>query len=382
MRLRIGFDLQRLFQIERSGLYYHLLHWVAACGSLQSRHHITGFVNGETDPSEIRSVQKLLSGLPVRYYYEVPGWRSRLKQFFHPINRVDVFQYTSCEEENFALSEERLNAFLLPDLSIIQCPQFHSRENIEVWLAVFDRIREWADVVITYSEHTRKHVPDMLGIPVEKVWAIPLAAAAEFRPLSAQQIDPVLQHLGLVRGRYILSVGTLEPRKNHVLILRAFRLLKNRGAVQGHRLVFAGSRGWLEDSIFDTIRQLGLEEDVLLTGHTEHLTVLYNGAAIMVYPSFYEGFGLPPLEAMACGTPVITSNVAALPEVVGDAASLVDPRDERGLADAIEALLTDPALRRKASARGLERVRGFTWARTAERTMTAYETAYRAWKSR
>ncbi len=171
---------------------------------------------------------------------------------------------------------------------------------------------------------------------------------------------------GLQQGRYLLSVGTLEPRKNHALILESYALLKSRGqAPPGFKVVFAGGFGCWYDSLFERIRQFGLVDDVVLLGHAEPLADLYCGALMMVYPSLMEGFGLPPIEAMACGVPVITSNTSSLPEVVGDAALMIDPHDSEGLAEAMVQVLEDAVLRDELRARGLRRAPEFSWRRTA-----------------
>jgi glycosyltransferase involved in cell wall biosynthesis len=372
-------DIQVLLLNERTGLYHQVLNWVTACQGAGPRHWVAGFVAlyDRPFPTDLRPLRRSLPTVPVRSF--TPPFRlRRLREFLAPFNRLDVFQHTC--SLGFPASPEKMNSFLIPDLTSIHFPQFHP--GTEHWRSLLKRARDWGDLIITYSEHTRRDASATLGIPAEKVRVIPLAASAEYRPLPAEQVDLALGRLGLVRGGYVLSVGTLEPRKNHALLLQAFARLKGRGAVRRHKLVFAGPKGWLYEPIFEMIRSLGLEGDVVVTGHTDHLPELYNGAAVMVYPSFYEGFGLPPLEAMACGTPVITSNASSLPEVLGGAAPMVDPHDERGLADAVEAFLSDGELRRKTAARCLERARSFSWAKTAAELLAAYEEFYRSWKAR
>ncbi len=175
--------------------------------------------------------------------------------------------------------------------------------------------------------------------------------------------------------RYVLAVGTLEPRKNLTTLLAAFARLRRNGEVDADlRLVLAGARGWLEEPIFATVRSLGLEDAVRFTGFVDDddLPAVYSGAALFVFPSLHEGFGLPLLEAMACGVPVVTSNVSSMPEVAGDAATLVDPRDGEGLAAAIGRLLRDEALRDRLREAGIARARQFSWEATARRTLDAY----------
>jgi glycosyltransferase involved in cell wall biosynthesis len=160
-------------------------------------------------------------------------------------------------------------------------------------------------------------------------------------------------------------------------LIQAFHNLKNKERLP-HKLVIAGKKGWLYREIFKTVDTLGLAGDVKFTGHVpwEDLPFLYNLAEIFVYPSFYEGFGLPPVESMACGCPVITSNTSSLPEVVGDAGILIDPRDKEGLSKAIHETITDDDLRRRMRTKGLQRAKRFSWERCARETLKVYEEVY------
>jgi glycosyltransferase involved in cell wall biosynthesis len=165
-------------------------------------------------------------------------------------------------------------------------------------------------------------------------------------------------------------VGTIEPRKNIPNLLRAFSMLKDRP-----KLVLAGQKGWLSDETFDTIRQLNLGDEVIWLDDVPFadLPALYSGAMLHILPSLYEGFGFPPLEAMACGTPTIVSDRGALREVCGDAAAFIDPDSPESIAAAVEALLMNDAQRAESIARGLDHVKQFTWRSTAEKTLALYQ---------
>ncbi len=172
---------------------------------------------------------------------------------------------------------------------------------------------------------------------------------------------------------FVLFVSTIEPRKNLPGLLQAYRkLLDDYKVPEG--LVLAGSRGWLSEEVYSMVETLNLEEHIRFLGRvpSEHLVYLYNAARLLVHPSFYEGFGLPPLEAMTCGTPTIVSNVSALPEVVGDAAILVDPHDIDGLTVAMWRVLTDEDLRTSLITKGLKRASLFSWERAAQETLNVY----------
>jgi glycosyltransferase involved in cell wall biosynthesis len=238
-----------------------------------------------------------------------------------------------------------------------------------VWLPLAVRA---ASAVITDSAHSREDILTHLPVAPERVAVVPLAADRRFRPLPLAQVEPVLRHYGLQRP-YILYVGALESRKNLPRLLEAYALL--RAWSPRWRLMIVGAAKWKFSPIFDAVQRLGLEGHVDFTGYVadEHLPALYAGADLFAFPSLYEGFGLPVLEAMACGAPVVTSNTSSLPEVAGDAALLVDPTDVRQIAQAMWLVLSQPALAAELRARGLARAAQFTWKRTARETIAVYE---------
>ena len=225
--------------------------------------------------------------------------------------------------------------------------------------------------VIAVSAFTRDELVRRLGTPVRKIVVVHNAVDPAFTPLPQAEVARFRAEGGLLE-RMVLCVGTLEPRKNLRGLLDAFaRVAPHTDA----DLVVAGGKGWLYDDVFALVDALGLTRRVRFAGHVPdaQLPLWYNAAEVFVYPSLYEGFGLPPLEALACGTPTITSTAAALPEVVGDAAILSDPRDPAALAAALARVLDDPALRSTLRDRGLRRAAGFSWARTAAATRAVYD---------
>jgi len=249
------------------------------------------------------------------------------------------------------------------------------RHPLDLW---FDRLAmsglKRADVVISDSHFTKKTVVQALGYPAEKISVVPLAVAHQvFRPLAVSEtfyqrhgLDPEQQH--------ILYVGSENPRKNLPRLVRAFSHV--REVLPAAKLIKIGSPQYGQQAV--QLRQLiqreGLNDHVLFYDHVsdEDLALFYNVADLFVFPSLYEGFGLPPLEAMACGIPVVCSNAASLPEVVGDAALLVDPTDEEAIAEAILRVLDDKGLQADLREAGLQRAAGFTWERTAQETLTVY----------
>ena len=240
---------------------------------------------------------------------------------------------------------------------------------------LFPRTLRTADKIIADSNSTKRDLINYFNVPAEKIKVILLAADEKFKPLDHEEINEVKQRYKL-DFPFILYVGTLEQRKNIPTLIKAFYKLKKDETKQ--KLVIAGGKGWKYKEIFETIDKLNLQKDVIFTGYVldEDLPALYNAADLFVYPSLYEGFGLPPLESMACGTPVITSNTSSLPEVVGDAGIMVDPYDVDRLADAMHKVLSNEELREDMIKRGLERAKMFSWDKTARETLRVYEEVY------
>jgi glycosyltransferase involved in cell wall biosynthesis len=224
--------------------------------------------------------------------------------------------------------------------------------------------------VIAVSESTRRDVISRLGIPSNRVTTVVEGVGREFRPLGPEDRGRGLERLG-IHTPYILSVGTLEPRKNYSRLLEAYSLLRQRGL--SHALVIAGGLGWLYEPIFARLRELRLERHVtFLEPDDASLVALYSAADVFVYPSLYEGFGIPPLEALACGAPVACSNTSSLPEVVGEAALTFDPLEPEQMAEAIWSILSDDALRADLRRKGPARAALFAWERAAEETVQVY----------
>ena len=232
-----------------------------------------------------------------------------------------------------------------------------------------------AGVIITPSQTVRRDVIDRLGVPEERVVTIPDAAGPQYIPVEDESILDRLRQQYQLPSRYILSIGSLEPGKNRGRLIQAYAGLEGAGV--DCPLVVAGRPAWRYEGDYEQVRRLGLQDQVRFLGYVPDgdLPALYSGATLLAFPSLYEGFGLPVLEAMSCGTPVVTANVAGTAEIAGDAALLVDPRNVGALAEAMGRLLSDDALRTDLRARGLERAKQFSWQRTARETLSVYESA-------
>ncbi len=263
--------------------------------------------------------------------------------------------------------------FTLHDLIFRFFPEYHLPLNRWYLSLMLPQFLQRADAVIAVSEQTARDAARELGIPRDKLTVIYEGVSDAFRPVTdAGELERVRRAYQLP-ARFILFLSTVEPRKNLVTLLDAYAALLARNT-DLPPLVVAGRKGWLYGETLRRIRELGLSERLVMTDwvREEDVPALLNLALVFVYPSLYEGFGLPPLEAMACGTPVIASNASSLPEVVGDAGILVEPRDPAALARAVESVLGSDTLRQEMRAKGLKQARRFSWERAARETLAVY----------
>jgi glycosyltransferase involved in cell wall biosynthesis len=250
-------------------------------------------------------------------------------------------------------------------------PEFYPR-NLRILMKLFYPLSaRRAKIILTGSEYSKNEIRDIYKIPEEKIKVIPYGVSDDFRVVGdIDGVNKVKKKYG-IDGNYILFVGRLEPRKNIKGLIDAYILLKNRYNIK-QQLVIVG----MKDALFRDfdIRGENIEGNVIFTGGVaqEDLPHIYNGADLFAYPSFAEGFGLPVLEAMACGVPTVTSRTSSLPEVVGDAGVMVDPGDEEDLANGIHKVLTEPGLYTRMKEKGLERSRLFTWKATAELVLQVF----------
>ncbi len=267
------------------------------------------------------------------------------------------------------------------DLSFAHFPHLFRGPNA-AYLRLFTRLScRVADKVIAISQSTRNDVARLYGVPGERVEVALPGVDPSFCPLPPEQVELFRQKRGLPQT-FILHVGTLEPRKNHIRLLEAFQQISNfklqiancKLQIANFKLVLVGGQGWSYGEIYAAVERLGLQDQVIFAGYApaDELPLWYNAATLFVYPSLYEGFGMPALEAMACGVPVIASDSSSLPEVVGGAGLLVPPNDVDALAGAMRQLLADADLRQQLSRAGRARAAEFTWQHTARVTAETY----------
>ncbi len=259
------------------------------------------------------------------------------------------------------------------DLSFFRYPELFPKGN-RSYLQRFTRLSaRHAARLIADSQSTRRDIQEILGVSRSQVDVIYPGVGAEMQPIAEAECLAALRARYGLPERFILCVATLEPRKNILLLLEAMAHLCQRTDLP-HRLVIAGGKGWFYETLDARVQALGLQDRVLFPGFVPdgELPLWYNAAELFVYPSRYEGFGLPPLEAMACGTPVIVSDQSSLPEVVGEAGVQLPPDDPAAWAKAMATLLESPGERQALREAGLQRARGFTWQATARATAALY----------
>jgi glycosyltransferase involved in cell wall biosynthesis len=259
------------------------------------------------------------------------------------------------------------------DLSHLHSPEHHPPERVRYLDRNLEKSLRRATRIVTVSDFVRQEVLNTFAFDPKIVVTIPEGVDERFRPHSTDETQDTMARYGLEHGRYILSVATIEPRKNLHGLVRAFMRLPARLRAI-YPLVLCGATGWRESHLEQSLNALVREGSVRRLGYLPEadLPGLYAGAAAFAFPSFYEGFGLPPLEAMASGTPVLASATGSILEVVGDSGLLVDPHDDAALAEGLERVLTDQPLRDACIAAGLERARRFTWTSCVDRTIALY----------
>jgi glycosyltransferase involved in cell wall biosynthesis len=348
---------------------YNLLHHLP---DVAQHHHFTAFLGDKGAAEALSGLTTEVSTLST----ERPAIRVLWEQFLLPVRltRLGIeLLHSLAFVQPVAMSGT--SVVTVYDLSFVLFPQ-----GLPPWRRLYlkwgtARSARSADRVIAISDSTKQDLVELLNVLEAKVDVVPCGVDDDFKPLERPEL---LEQLRTRRGlpqHMLLFVGTLEPRKNLITLLRSYNLLRDR--IQAPSLVIAGPSGWGHEDVFTAVRDLGLEDSVMFPGYVprDELPLWYNAADLFVYPSLYEGFGLPALEAMSCGTPVVASNVSSLPEVVGDAGILVEPTDPEALADALHKVLIDRPLREDLRSKGLQRAETFTWSRAAAETVAVYDRA-------
>lgn len=276
---------------------------------------------------------------------------------------------------NYFLPEEATQGIItVHDLSVFKYPETHPVERVRQFERLFSSSVTRAGHVVTDSETVRQELIDQFGVADKKVSAVPLGVDPSFRPRPTVELTRILTEMGLKPGCYGLCVSTFEPRKKIAQLIEAWSQLPRR-LLSTYPLVLAGSRGWLNEELHDLIKSSQAEGWLRHLGFVPEATLpyLYGGAAVFAYPSTYEGFGLPPVEAMASGVPTVIANRSCLPEVCGEAAKFIDPDDIGDFTSTLEQSLTDIEWRESAISQGLEQAGRYSWERCIDETISVYK---------
>ncbi|TAK20434.1 MAG: glycosyltransferase family 1 protein [Chloroflexota bacterium] len=391
---RVGRGLTDMTRRLRVGLSAHLASWGTTYRSAGVSRYVQNlipplsrepsvdliaFVGGDATPpddtADLDTATIIRTTLPTHRPFVRIAWEQALSGAACAAYGVELYHGPAYA---LPIAGRRPMVVTVHDLSFERHPAMFNRGN-RLYLRLMTRLAaRKARRIIAVSEFTRDELRATLGVPPDRVDVVHNGIDTRFRPGARDEVEAFRTAKSLP-DRFVLYLGTLEPRKNLVTLVRAFARGRSEWP-EGTALVLAGGPGWQYQAILAEIDRLGLRDRVIMPGYVnlDEQPLWYSAAAAFAYPSRYEGFGLPPLEAMACGTPVVCANESSLPEVVGDAAIQVAPTDEVGMARAIGSILRDDDLRRRLSEAGRDRAARFSWTAAAAATARVYERAFEA----
>ncbi len=374
--MRIGIDCRTILNPklgERAGVGHYTYYLVKNILKHDKKNEYVLFFDWRfRDMKEFEQKNSVIKNFPFSQYNKfLPFAYSHMLISAYLIKEgLDVFHSPIT---SLPLTYPKKSVVTVHDLAIYKNPSWFPSQIFSTKLLVPQSLRK-ADKIIAVSDSTRRDLKNIFNIPAKKMKVIHEGSVIKKIPIKNKRFDSISKFkLG---SKYILFVGTLEPRKNVVTLIRAYKKLLDQGSkFSNYQLVLAGHKGFKNSEVFDEIKELKLKKNVKYLGYVTHNQKLdlMKKASCFVFPSEYEGFGLPVLEAMAIGTPVITSNVSSLPEIAGKAALLVNPTREQEIANALKKLLGDSKLQKRLSQRGLKRAKEFSWEQCAKETIKVYE---------
>lgn len=367
--MRIGFDVSPITR-TRTGVgnycHYLLKHLLELEEDCVFRAFSSGMA--EIDLGDLAaSLGHRHIPVPTRFLYLL--WNTvGLPRVDKLLGNVDVYHAT-----NYFLPPTRSarRVVTVHDLAFLAVPEFCSAKIVQPFSGGIGRFCRDADAILAYSESTKGDIVQYLDVDPDRITVAPMAVDEGFLPLAREEAAGLVAERYGISEPFLLFVSTLDPRKNVIGLLRAFALLAKEIP---HRLVLIGSPGWNADAIFETIENLGIGDRIVRPGFVPHLELpaFYCAADAFVFPTHYEGFGLPLLEALVCGCPVVTADNSSVPEVTGDGALRVDSKDVEGFANAVRLILSDSELREKLVAKGKAHAEKFSWHTCARTTMDLY----------
>ncbi len=379
--MHIGINAQLLsygHSYRDGGVSRYIRSLVTALANNPGGHSYSIFVNGQ-DVINRLGAHPQITYISAPWDEARPATRVAWEQFTLPTllrqRKIDLF-HAAVNVLPVLLPHSCASVITLHDLAFLRFPHVLTRAKRLYHQTFTLRSLRHATLLLSVSESTRQDAHTLVGIPYEQIQTVYPCIEERFTSTcNEESLHAFRQKHGLTEG-FMLYLGTLEPRKNIPFLIDAYALLRKKYALR-EKLVLAGGKGWLYNTIFEKVRQLGLESDVLFPGFipNEEQVLWYQAASVFVYPSLYEGFGIPVAEALACGTPVVTSNTSSLPEAGSGLALCVDPQDVSALAEALYQANTDLALRKKCQGQAPDIVQKFSAARMASQTIAAYEQA-------
>jgi glycosyltransferase involved in cell wall biosynthesis len=367
--MRIAINCRSILLTQRTGIGRYTYHLLESLGHIdQANEYILHA------PKGLFSFQKRLPD-----FSDYKNLKRYPDYFKRGVSDYDIYHFP-CPDEIGTYTGKLI--VTIHDLIYKAYPQGHTQETIELTDKFMRQITAKADKIICVSENTRRDLHACFDVAPGRSCVVHHGVDHElFYPLLSQERQEAAHQLKLlgIAKPYVLFVGTIEPRKNLTGLLEAFALLKSKRVFDG-QLVVAGMQGWMSENVQSIIERLGIKSDVIFTGFIsdKQLRQLYNMAEVFMFPSFYEGFGFPILEAFSCGTAVITSNAASCLEIASDAALIVDPWDERDMALSLERLLTDKKLKSTLQEAGIKRAQDFSFDKMAQNTLDVYQKVSRA----
>jgi glycosyltransferase involved in cell wall biosynthesis len=370
--MRIGIDARPLSK-QRTGIANYVDGLLQFVPALAPQHDLFLYSNRELN--HVASKERFELRIDSKFH-RCPGALWLLARAGSLANRdhIDAFWGTN-PILPFNLSPGVLKVITVYDLVWLRCPETTSRYNLLVQRMTSERAIAAADRIVVISRSTQDELIELLGVPREKTKLVYPGIDDRYRPYPRTEATRYIAHKYGVPERYLATVGIVHPRKNHRFLVQALRVLKNRGQLDCPLLI-VGPIGWKNSSLFSEIKSAGLSEsDIRFLGYmpNEDMPQFYAGAQAFLFPTLYEGFGLPPVEAMACGAPVISSDAPAMPEVLGDAAILESLTNVERFADAIRSVLVNENLRETLRDKGIRRAATFRYEHSAKQLLEIFE---------
>lgn len=394
--MKILVDIRPLMDAQYSGVSEYVYRLLEAIFAIDQKNEYILFCNGLQDAKlpdfkkdNIKIIQTRIPNKVFNYLYLWPFGRPLFDKLVGPSTslpstslgeigtseKVDIFFMPHL---HLAAISPSVKSFLtVHDISfLVNKPWFSWRKNIWHWFVNVKKLTKRFDKIIAVSENTKRDLISFCHVAEDKIKVIYSGITKSF-----VKLDLHGPRFNIIRNKYrlhkpfILFLSTIEPRKNVIGLIKAFEILKKDNRHAGLQLVLAGGLGWKSEPIIKTIKSSLVKEDIIMLDYVESAdrVVLYNLASVFAYPSFYEGFGFPPLEAMACGTPVVAAANSSLGEIVGDAGILVDPYNSKSIALGLKTILDNPELAQDLSLKGLEQAKKFTWEKAAEEYLAVFE---------